>query len=193
VSVQNVVLGELIRRRGYAYGYELLDQLRDLPEMLGYSDSVIYASLGGLEKKGFVKERSRGSAHAGTRQASTRVYYEVTAEGERHYREWMAEMPGKSPLREDLHLLLLSAGPADIPHLIGALIEFEEQCRKQLRGLVDRPLGTFHPENRSVGTVAVQDGLVSHLQTSMEWAQRTRRSLQNQCEHPAGVPGRHRP
>jgi hypothetical protein len=58
---------------------------------------------------------------------------------------------------------------------------------------MERPLGSHSPRGRAIGATLVHDALVSHLQTSMEWAQRTRVSLQNLVAHPTGVPGRHRP
>lgn len=52
MSIQNVVLGELIRRRGYGYGYEIRDQLGEISEVLGYSDTFVYAALDALARRG---------------------------------------------------------------------------------------------------------------------------------------------
>jgi DNA-binding PadR family transcriptional regulator len=198
VSVQNVVLGELIKRRGYGYGYELRDQMREFSDALGYSDTFVYAALVALEKQGLVAVVAREGSEVPprqprARQSASRVYYEVTAEGRRHFRDWMAAAPKKMPLREELHMQLMAADPEDLPHLIQALRDYEEQCRLQLRQVIERPLGTHSPRGRSVGATLVHDALVSHLQTSMEWAQRTRSSLQSLVSHPTGVSGRHRP
>lgn len=198
VSVQNVVLGELIKRRGYGYGYELRDQMREFSEALGYSDTFVYAALVALEKQGLVTVVERASEdpdarRARSRQSASRVYYEVTGEGRRHFREWMANAPRKTPLREELHMQLMAADPEDLPRLVEALHDFEEQCRAQLRTVMERPLGTHAPRRHQVGATLVHDALVSHLQTSMEWAQRTRTALGNLIEHPTGVPGRRRP
>lgn len=63
MSVQNVVLGELIKRRGYGYGYELRDQMREFSEALGYSDTFVYAALLALGLRGGAPlARSRGAA-----------------------------------------------------------------------------------------------------------------------------------
>lgn len=203
MSVQNVVLGELIKRRGYGYGYELRDQMREFSDTLGYSDTFVYAALVALERQGLVVvvEREGDQPAAGTesgrasrsRQSASRVYYEVTDAGEDRYREWMSSPPRKTPLREELHMQLMAADPEDVPYLIEALHEFEEQCRRQLGQLLERPLGSQPAGCRPLGATFVHDALFSHLQTSMEWAQRTRASLQNLHDRPAGVPGRRRP
>jgi DNA-binding PadR family transcriptional regulator len=204
VSVQNVVLGELIKRRGYGYGYELRDQMREFSETLGYSDTFVYAALLALERQGLVAvvERDGDQAaapHAAqartprSRQSASRVYYEVTDAGRERYRDWMSGPPRKTPLREELHMRLMAADPDDVPDLIEALRDFDEQCRTQLRQIIDRPLGSQPARGRPLGATFVHDALFSHLQTSMEWAQRTRAALQNLLDHPAGVPGRRRP
>jgi DNA-binding PadR family transcriptional regulator len=198
VSVQNVVLGELIKRRGYGYGYELRDQMREFSEALGYSDTFVYAALVALEKQGLVAvvEREEGDgapSRPRSRQSASRVYYEVTEEGRQHFRDWMTGSAKKIPLREELHMQLMAAEPEDVPHLVEALRDFEEQCRAQLRQIIDRPLGSHGPRGRTVGATLVHDALVSHLQTSMEWGQRTRTALQNLVDNPTGVAGRRRP
>jgi DNA-binding PadR family transcriptional regulator len=203
VSVQNVVLGELIKRRGYGYGYELRDRMREFSDTLGYSDTFVYAALVALERQGLIAvvERDgepadphhRGPRRAQSRQSASRVYYQVTDSGREHYRDWMAGPPRKMPLREELHMQLMAADVEDAPHLIVALRDFEEQCRTQLRQIIDRPLGSQPAGRRPLGAAFVHDALFSHLQTSMEWAQRTRSSLQHQLDQLTGVPGRRRP
>ncbi len=193
VSVQNVVLGELIGRRGYAYGYELRDQLREFSEVLGYSDTFVYAALVALERQGLIRVVERDGGASG-RQASSRVYYEVTDAGDRHFRDWMATAPHKAPLREELHMQLFEMDvEQDTPQLIEFLAAFEEQCREQLRQLLEKPFGSRTARGRTPGATLVQDALLAHLQTMMEWAQRSRRSLTNLSEHPPGARGHHRP
>lgn len=205
MSVQNVVLGELIKRRGYGYGYELRDQMREFSDTLGYSDTFIYAALVALERQGLVAVVERDGEQSAltnidprfraprSRQSASRVYYEVTTAGRKRYREWMSGPPRKAPLREELHMQLMAADPDDLPHLIDALGDFEEQCRGQLGQLIERPLGGHATQGRPLGATFVHDALFSHLQTSMEWAQRTRAALQNRLDHPAGTRGRRRP
>jgi DNA-binding PadR family transcriptional regulator len=197
MSVQNVVLGELIKRRGYGYGYELRDQMREFSEALGYSDTFIYAALVALERQGLVavveREGGEGPALPRSRQSASRVYYEVTEAGRTRYRDWMCGPPRKTPLREELLMQLMAADPEDVPQLVGALRDFEEQCRTQLGRIIERPLGSAPAHRRPLGATFVHDALFAHLQTSMEWAQRTRAGLQSLLDHPAGAPGRRRP
>lgn len=195
LSIQNMLLGELIWRRGSGsgYGYELRDQLLEFSEALGYSDTVVYSSLKALERQGFVRVVERDEPAARSKQAESRVYYEVTDRGEGQYQEWMASIPKKEPLREQLHMQMMAATPRDIPHLIEALVDFEQQCREQLRHLIEHPLGNRRARGRTPGATLVGDALIVHLQAMMEWAQRSRRSLVAEIEHPTGVPGRRRP
>jgi DNA-binding PadR family transcriptional regulator len=197
MSVQNVVLGELIKRRGYGYGYELRDQMREFSEALGYSDTFIYAALVALERQGLVAVVERDGEGTATlprsRQFASRVYYEVTDAGCARYREWMSGPPRKTPLREELHMQLIAADPEDVPQLVEALRDYEEQCRTQLRRIIERPLGSAPTRRRPLGATFVHDALFAHLQTSMEWAQRTRAALQSLLDHPAGSSGRRRP
>ena len=192
LSIQNVVLGELIWRRGYGYGYEVRDQMREFSEALGYSDTVVYAALDALEKKKLVVAKRAGTT-CGGRQANARVYYDVTEAGLRHFRKWMASLAAKAPLREELHMQLMAATAEDVPHLIEALDDYEMQCRAQLRHLIERPLSSWSARGWTPGVTLVQDGLLTHLQTMIEWAQRSRRALVTLIEHPTGVPGRRRP
>ncbi len=197
MSVQNVVLGELIKRRGYGYGYELRDQMREFSEALGYSDTFIYAALVALERQGLVavvtRDGERSETAQRSRQSASRVYYEVTEAGRARYRTWMSGRPRKTPLREELLMQLMAADPEDVPQLVEALRDFEEQCRTQLRRIIERPLGSAPARRHPLGATFVHDALFAHLQTSMEWAQRTRGALQSLLDHPVGAPGRRRP
>jgi DNA-binding PadR family transcriptional regulator len=192
VTVHNVVLGELIARRGRSYGYELRDQSLEFFKALGYSHTVVYASLAALEKQGLVRVVERDDEPSG-RQARSRVYHEPTEEGRRHFRKWMTSTVRKASLREGVHMQLMEAEPEDLPHMIEALVDFEEQCREQLRALMARPLPSSAARVETPGAALVQDGLVAHLQTMMEWAQRSRTTLVNRVDPPSGVPGRRRP
>ncbi len=197
VQVQYVVLGELLRRRGVGYGYELREQLREVADVLGYSDTYVYAALDALERHGLVEVVEGDDAPPGSRRrGNPRVYYRVTEAGATRHREWMTKVPAKAPLREDLHMILMTAESEDLPELIPAVSEFEEQCRAQLRRVIERPLGTRSAETQrgqSFGAALVQDGLIAHLQTTMEWAQRTRATLQRLAAEANGVSGRHHP
>lgn len=182
--MQNVVLGELMRRRGY--GYQLHDRLRDvLGDVFGFSDTVVYPALQALAQRGLIVEvdriPSRRDDHWAN-QRNPRIIYEATPAGERHYREWIAAPTRKSPLREELHLKLIGAGPAELPLLLDALDSVEDDCCKRLAEIAARPLMERHPggaRSGALGSILVQDALVSHLQTTLEWVERSRAGISN--------------
>ena len=191
MSIQNVVLGALIARRGYGYGYELRDELREICEALGYSENIVYASLKSLRDKGLVRLVEPEGAPSGD-QASQRRYHEVTERGRERHREWKASMPSKAPLHEDIHMQLLEAEDDDLPQMVEALTVYEAQCREQLRRLIERPLRRTSPRRARITVTLVQASLVNILQAMIESAQRNRESLLNELAS-TGVPGRHRP
>ncbi|MEY2425746.1 MAG: hypothetical protein QOI61_1318 [Actinomycetota bacterium] len=195
MSVQNVVLGQLIQHRGY--GYELADRLREWTDALALSDAAIYAALGNLEKKGMIVEVGREETRRGGRQSNLRVIFEATPEGRAYFKEWMAAAPRKMPLREELHMQLIVAQDDDIPALVEGLRQLEEECRVRLARIIGYPFAaqnSAHARISAFGAPLVQDGLIGHLQATVEWAQRSRRVLLRRVgDGSAGVPGRHRP
>jgi len=195
VSVQNVVLGQLIRRRGY--GYELADRLKDCTVAFDFSDAAIYGALRGLLRRGLIVEAGREEVHGNDWQKGQRVIFEATDAGRAHFDRWMASTPKKAPLREELHMQLIVAEEAEIPALIDSLEQLQDACREDLARVLalafdeqQRPHARISP----FGAPLVRDALASHLQATMDWAQRARRSLQNRRDHGAtGVAGRRRP
>jgi len=179
VSVQNVVLGELVRRRGY--GYQLHDRLRELlTDVFGFSETAVYPALQALEKRGLIVEVARAPSRRDDRWSNPRIVYEATPAGERAYREWIAQPVKKTPLREELHLKLIGAGPADVPAMLEALDDVEDDCCRRLADIVARPLVDRQPGGpgtNGFGAVLVQDALVTHLQATLEWVERSRAAL----------------
>lgn len=195
MSVQNVVLGQLIRRRGY--GYELADRLRDWTDALELSDAAIYAALRKLEERGLIVEVDRSERRRDGRQSGLRVIFEATDAGADYFERWMAATPRKMPLREELHMQMIVAEDEDVPALIESLRLMEAECRSALARILAMSFDTPHSAHARIspfGAPLVQDGLTSHLQATMKWAQRSRRALQNRLDGATtGVPGRHRP
>lgn len=193
MSVQNVVLGQLVQRRGY--GYEIADRLRDVfTDLFEFSDTAVYPALAALERKGLIVEVSRDSVRREERWSNPRVVYEPTPAGRRRFREWMAEPASKAPLREELHMKLLLAEPEDVPALIEALRNVEGECRIQLARIIEQPLGEHvrsAAQGAAFGAALVQDGVIAHLQTTMEWTQRSRVALLQLAERDSH-PGRER-
>lgn len=179
--MQNVVLGELVKRRGY--GYQLHDRLRELlTDVFGFSETAVYPALQALEKRGLIVEVDRAPSRRDDRWSNPRIVYEATPAGERAYREWIAQPIRKTPLREELHLKLIGAGPADAPAMLDALDEVEDDCCRRLAEIVARPLVERQPggaAGNGFGAVLVQDALVMHLQATLEWVGRSRAALAN--------------
>lgn len=195
MSVQNVVLGQLIRRRGY--GYELADRLRVWADALDLSEAAIYSALRGLEEKGLIVETDHEAPRRTSRQASLRVVFEATPEGRAHFERWMATAPRKMPLREELHMQMMVAEDKDIPAILEGLTKMEQDCRARLARVIGASFASSdapHARISSFGAPLVQDALIGHLQTTLEWAQRSRTALLRRMGAGAtGVPGRHRP
>lgn len=179
-----------------AYGYELRDRLHEVfSDVLDLSQSAIYQALRSLEQQGLVVvvESGERTRH---RRRDSRVYYEITEQGRLRYHAWLKQAPKKGALREDVLLHLMAAELEDIPALIEGLTEFENQCRLRLRTAMALPLGTSSARTargQSFGAALAHDALVAHLQTNMEWAQRSRATLQRELERRTGVSGRRRP
>lgn len=192
LSVQNVVLGQLIGGRGY--GYELAERLRAFSEAIELSEAAVYASLRSLEEKGLIAEVARDAPAS---RANVRVIFEATPAGREHFRRWMEATPRKAPLREELHMQLMVAGDEDVPVLLESLRQMEEHCRGTLARLLAGSLAVQHSSRARIspfGAAIVEDGLIAHMQTTIEWAQRSRRALANRAvasDPPA--PGRTRP
>lgn len=195
MSVQNVVLGQLIQRRGY--GYELADRLKDSTVAFGLSEAAIYGALKGLLRRGLIVEAGRADARPGDWQRGQRVIYEATDSGRSHFRSWMESAPRKAPLREELHMQLLVATEEDVPLLIASLAELQDECREDLARVLALSFEEQewpHARISRFGAPLVRDALAAHLQATMDWAQRARRSLENRRDAAAtGVAGRRRP
>lgn len=193
--MQNVVLGQLIQRRGY--GYELADRLRVWFGAMQLSDAAIYAALRALEARGFAYQvdPERDGVGAGRRE---RVVFDATDRGRDHFAAWMASTARKGQLREELHMQLLVAGESDIPHLIEGLRALERESRDHLARVLatsfDVASSSPHARVSPFGTALVKDALITHLQATVEWAQRARRSLeQRRADQSTVARGRHRP
>jgi DNA-binding PadR family transcriptional regulator len=193
--MKNVVLAQLIQRRGY--GYELQQRLSAFLTAQRFSDSALYAALMSLQKEGLIAVVGReAQVTGGGPQANARVLFEATPKGHAHFEEWMATSPKKAPLREDLHMQLLVAEESDIPALVESLKEVEEDCRLQLGQILDafEEQEPQHARISPFGAPLVKEALLSHLQATMEWAKMSRRALEHrQAANSGEAPSRNRP
>lgn len=79
---------------------------------------------------------------------------------------------------------LMVADDEDVPVLLESLRQMEEHCRATLARLLASSLAVQHSARARIspfGAAIVQDGLISHLQATIEWAQRSRRALANRA------------
>lgn len=190
MSIQNVVLGQLIQHRGY--GWEVRERLRAFGDAFAISESAVYMALNKLSERELIVEVGReASEGSGGWKAAQRRIYAATPKGQDFFDRWMSATVRKTPLREELHMQLIVAQDADIPALLGSFDEFEASCRTQLARIFACPLDTSASANVRVstwGARSVQRSLVSHLQASIEWAQNERRALERRHARATGVP-----
>lgn len=189
MSIQNVVLGQLIRHRGY--GWEVRERLRAFGDAFAISESAVYMALSKLSDRGLIVEVGREASEgpAGWKATQRRIF-EATPAGHEFFERWMTTTARKSPLREELHMQLIVAEESDIPALLRSLDEFEGSCRTQLARIFACPLDTTSSANVRVspwGARSVQRSLVGHLQASIEWAQNERLALERRLAKSTGV------
>lgn len=176
-----------MRRRGY--GYQLHDRLRELlTDVFGFSETAVYPALQALEKRRLIVEVDRAPSRRDDRWSNPRIIYAATPAGERFYRDWIAQPTRKTFLREELHLKLIGAGPSDVPAMLAALDAVEDDCCRQLSEIVAHPLVERQPGGQGsgggFGAILVQDALVTHLQATLEWVERSRSALTHVAASP---------
>lgn len=190
MSIQNVVLGQLIQHRGY--GWEVRERLRAFGDAFAISESAVYMALSKLSERELIVEVGREpSGGSGGWKAAQRRIYEATPRGREFFDGWMSLTARKTPLREELHMQLIVAQEADVPALLRSFDAFEESCRIQLARLFACPLDLPSSANVRVsawGARSVQRSLVAHLQASIEWAQSERSALQRRQAAAAPAP-----
>lgn len=180
MSIQNVVLGQLIQHRGY--GWEVRERLRAFADAFAISESAVYMALNKLSERELIVEvgREQAASPSGWAAAQRRIY-EVTPKGREAFERWMSSTPRKTPLREELHMQLIVAEESNIPALLSSFGEFEQSCRTQLARMFAAPLDTMNSSHVRIspwGARAVQRALVAHLEASIAWAQTERRALE---------------
>lgn len=122
MSVKHAVLGLIIERRGY--GHELAARLAErLASEFEVPSGTFYTALLTLQRDGHVEVARRVP-----RGRSTRVYYDATEAGLRHFDEWMAEPLSREPLRGELYLRLAFVDHRRLSTLVRAFERLEVEC-----------------------------------------------------------------
>src|ERR1700730_11441558 len=114
-GAKHAVLGLVIEQPGY--GYQLVQRLEDRCGAWGWNRSGVYSVLDQLERDEQVRSvRSMAGATSG--RAGPRPIYEATPQGIEFFRDWMFGSSPPTPVRHDLDLKMLLAGPEFLPRLI---------------------------------------------------------------------------
>ena len=156
--------------------------MREFSEVLGYSDTFVYAALlAPMERHGLVAVVERDGEQTDprhpaartprSRQSASRVYYEVTEAGRERYRDWMSGAPeeGAAP-RGAAHAADRRPTPSPTSRqLDGALKEIEEAMPSPACATDGRPLGSRSSQHAAIarsGVSARARRAVSHLQAT---------------------------
>jgi DNA-binding PadR family transcriptional regulator len=115
MSVKHAVLGLVIERPGY--GYELIQRVE---ERIGGREQLI--------QERDVRDRP-APAHRGV------TWYEATAEGRAHFKEWMHGPLELAPLRDEIRIRIAFATVDELPHLVELTRELEAVCLTRIAEL----------------------------------------------------------
>jgi len=175
MSVKHAMLGLVIERPGYAY--QLAQRLDERCGPWHWEPTGVYSALDRL----VVEEHVFGTKAKGGPQASRRgphMIYEATQSGRDFFAEWVLAPTPPRPLRQELDLKMLLAGPEFLPRLIDLTWAQEQQCAAELQSLVSQvPAGapTAPPSTWAEAAVVLQRrGEIRMLQARVEWLQDVR-------------------
>jgi len=164
----------VIERPGY--GYQLARRLEERCGAWGWEPSGVYSALNQLERDRHVRSLGKKGSGA-TGRGAPRVIYESTREGVDFFREWMCESSAPSPVRQELDLKILFAGPEFLPRLIDQTWAQEQKCVDDLRALTSptRP-GPLDSRAtwREAAVVLQRDAEIKMLQMRIELLQDAR-------------------
>lgn len=134
MAVKHAVLGLLVERR--AYGHELVARLDErLGPGFAVPSGTVYTALSTLEQEGDIRVLRRVP-----KGKMTRVYYEPTPDGIRHFEEWMDEPTAREATRGELYLKFALITMSRVPTLR------EEFQRLELECLADISRHTLSPD-----------------------------------------------
>ncbi len=157
MSLKHAVLGLVIERRGY--GYDLVQRLQ---KRLGggwqLNPSAVYTALDQLEREQLVASVQQPGATV----RSQRVVYDATPAGTTVLDAWLRSAgPPLEPIRSDLHLKLVLAGPAHREALLSQLAAREEACAALL--------AEYEQTSASSSRRLVDAAVVGRLRADLAW------------------------
>jgi DNA-binding PadR family transcriptional regulator len=130
VPVKHVVLGLLIEQPSCAYELGQRAEQRLRPGKLPVRN--VYAALDTLERDGLVARVDDESEAPGSR---SRQSYQATAEGVKHFADWIDAPTVWHPEMDDLHLKVLFSGPENFARLDQQAQAHERHCRSELQAV----------------------------------------------------------
>jgi DNA-binding PadR family transcriptional regulator len=166
------LLGLVIQRP--SYGYELVQRFeRTFADALDLSSlSQIYTALDTLRRRGLTEEfvvEDEGDAHAIVRQP--KPHYRATAEGVRHYEQWLVGQIREERRRSRLFARQLSVLPPSTA--LGIIERCEQACLEEAKGA--------HPAGGEDGPALAdrllcEDGRLA-VEARLAWLEYARREL----------------
>jgi DNA-binding PadR family transcriptional regulator len=174
--LKGAILGLVLERPGHGY-----DLGARLGARLGPSWAIdpkrLYRMLDQLERAGLISgvvERDPDNSR------QQRTVYSATERAPIALRQWLETLDPREPTRVEIQAKIAAAREEDAPQLLQALHQYERECLELLRLGSGPPL----PVRSWMGLVMdiVRDASDAQLRAEIEWAERTRRRIE---EHAA--------
>jgi DNA-binding PadR family transcriptional regulator len=173
MGMKQVVLGLVIEQQDY--GYKLAQRLEDRCPSGGWQKTGVYGALDQLTRESLVRSGGeKGPSDSG--RAPPRRIYEATLKGLDYHERWILEPSPLSPMRQDLDLKMLVAGPEFLPRLIDQTRAQEQQCMQELKALrAEQAPRPGRPRTWSQARIVLQrDAEIKSLQLRIECLQDAR-------------------
>jgi DNA-binding PadR family transcriptional regulator len=174
MSAKHAVLGLVIEKPGY--GYELAQRLEDRCGAWAWARPGVYSALDQLAAEGHVHSVGRKGSGA-TGRAAPRTVYESTQTGRDFHAHWLFGSSALKPVRQDLDLKMLFAGPEFFPRLIDQTYAQEQQCLDEL-GSLTRARPAVQPNQvpslTGAAALLLRDFEIKQLEVRIEHLQKAR-------------------
>lgn len=131
MSVKHAVLGLVIERPGY--GYELIQRVEERIGGWRPSKVAVYPALHQLRREQLIQERDSRDHVAPAHRGVT--WYEATAAGRAHFKEWMHGPLEPAPLRDEMRIRIAFATVEELPRLVELTRELEQSCLTRVEEL----------------------------------------------------------
>jgi len=169
--MRGALLGLLLERPGH--GGDLANRLAArLGETWRVDTNDVYRLLEQLEKTGLAESRDEPKRNNHRR---THLVYHPTKETSEALTLWMETLLPREPVRLGLQAKLSVAREQDAPRLLQALKAYERECL-----MLAQLVGPIDGRGRSWTALCMdctRDAVYAQLQIEIDWAQRTRRRI----------------